>query len=162
MRNNSTTIILLLTLSLIFLMVFPFMSFNEDETQTQLIMNTTNPETDGKSPLSENVASEITPTPRDVARSFFIPIPNVPLPPVNEPIPVVSPVSADEWLQFLGNIRDEQNIERLYFKNKKTNTILKIRVDGTEEHNTRLIDTTAQYYQIEINKIAYRLSGGKK
>jgi hypothetical protein len=65
---------------------------------------------------------------------------------------------ATSWLKPLGKIRDADGIERLYFKNTHDNSVIRVRIDGTEENNIRLIVKDSMK-TIRINGILYQITG---
>ncbi len=125
----------------------------------------------------QNVASPVSadgeggspapPSPRTMARSFYIP---VPAPPVSEVRPEevppepeeIKPLPGDGRFKALGVIRDGEDVERLYLKDEQTGRLLKLRLDGGVEDGNQIISGTGSAaassgYILNIDGVLYSI-----
>lgn len=63
------------------------------------------------------------------------------------------------WLKKLGIIRDDNNTMRLYFKDLRTGSLIRVRTDGTEENGYRLTSTANGTAAIEMPEGLFLLTG---
>ncbi|ULQ59082.1 hypothetical protein K7I13_11265 [Brucepastera parasyntrophica] len=106
-------------------------------------------------------AGKKTYSPETLAWSFRIPQPAVPEetsapePAAAEPEEKIIP--GGNRIKLLGIIRDENATERLYLKDGQNGRLYKVRLDGTDENETRIIRHSPDAYIVNISGTLYSI-----
>lgn len=157
---------ILCTLSAVLLLALPYVPFQKSQNSIPDSKSAAQISSDGQGIPEIPTLKKTLPNAETVSRSFWISSLSENSIPVHsikaiEPV-IIEPASADSWLKFLGIVSDEQNRERIYFKDSKTGNVLKVRLDGIVEDGIALVESSPLIYVIKINGTVYKISGGQK
>lgn len=123
-------------------------SQNESDNTSILQLTDKSKENSIRSPLSPNRVALLFPTVTDQTEEQNAP-----------PMQTHSEIQTATWIKSLGTIKDETGVERHYFKDTRSGSILKFRSDGTLEKGYRLIKSISGNREILTPEGSYLLQG---